>query len=67
MQTLLSHEIDAGGIADIGIIGPAPAFVQRLRGRFRWQIVLRGPDPGAFLGNVPVPQGWAVDVDPVGL
>ncbi len=67
MKRLLAEEIDSQGIAGISIIGPAPAFIHRLRGRFRWQLILRGSDPSAFLAQIPVPQGWTVDIDPVGL
>ncbi len=67
MKRLLSEEIDSVGIADLSLIGPAPAFVHRLRGRFRWQLILRGSDPAALLSRVPIPQGWTVDIDPVGL
>jgi len=67
MKRLLAEEIDSQGLADLSIIGPAPAFIHRLRGRFRWQLVLRGSDPAAFLSSIPIPQGWTVDIDPVGL
>jgi primosomal protein N' (replication factor Y) len=67
MKRLLINEIDSKGIADLNLIGPAPAFIHRLRGRFRWQLILRGSDPSAFLSEIPIPQGWVVDIDPVGL
>ena len=67
MKRLLASEIASKGIADLSIIGPAPAFIHRLRGRFRWQLILRGTDPPTFLSPIPVPQGWTVDIDPVGL
>jgi len=67
MQQLIIEERDTRGIADLSIIGPAPAFVHRLRGRYRWRIILRGWDLSAFLVEVPFPQGWTVDIDPVGL
>ena len=67
LKRLLVQEIDSRGIADLSLIGPAPAFVRRLRGRYRWQIILRGSDPSALLSELPIPQGWAVDIDPVGL
>jgi len=67
MKRSLTEERDARGIADLSIIGPAPAFIHRLRGRFRWQLVLKGTDPAAFLWPLPIPPGWMVDVDPVGL
>jgi len=67
MKRLLSQEIDSRGIADLSLIGPAPAFIHRLRGRFRWQLILRGSEPAAILSELPIPQGWAVDIDPVGI
>jgi primosomal protein N' (replication factor Y) len=67
MKRLLSQEIDSRGIADIELIGPAPAFIHRLRGRFRWQLILRGWDLSEFLSGIAFPQGWAVDIDPLGL
>jgi len=67
MKRLLSEEIGSRGIADLTIIGPAPAFVHRLRGRFRWQLILRGAEPSTLLSQIPIPQGWTVDIDPVTL
>ncbi len=48
------------------IIGPAPAFYARLDGRYRWQIVLRGPDPQALLRGLSMP-GWRVETEPQSL
>ncbi|MFC1870057.1 primosomal protein N', partial [Chloroflexota bacterium] len=67
MKRLIIAERDARGIADLSLIGPAPAFVHKLRGRFRWQLVLRGSELSDFLASLPIAQGWAVDIDPVGL
>ncbi len=67
LKRLISDEIDIRGISGMSIIGPAPAFIHRLRGRYRWQIVLRGSEISEFLGDIPIPQGWAIDIDPVGL
>ncbi|MFH1169817.1 MAG: primosomal protein N' [Chloroflexota bacterium] len=67
MKDLLTRERDARGIAGLGLIGPAPAFLRRVRGRFRWQLILRGFDLPAFLEPVPFPAGWTVDIDPVSL
>ena len=47
------------------IVGPAPAYFARVRGYYRWQIVLRCDDPSAVLRGLTVPFGWRVDVDPV--
>jgi len=67
MYQLLKEELDSWGMADISFIGPSPAFVQRVRGRFRWQIIFRGDNPARLLTQVPIPQGWIVDIDPVSL
>jgi primosomal protein N' (replication factor Y) len=50
----------------VDIIGPAPCFFQRLYGRYRWQIVLRGDDPASFLRDRQLPD-WMVEVDPSSL
>ncbi len=55
------------GLPSSDLIGPAPAFYARLRGKYCWQIVVRHVDPPAFLRRVDIPSGWLVDVDPVSL
>ena len=67
MKRRLIEERDSKGIADLSVIGPAPAFIHRLRGRFRWQLIIRSSDPATFLSPIPTPQGWTIDIDPVGL
>ena len=52
---------------DVELVGPAPMFFARIRGRYRWQIVLRGPEPSRLLDDFPLPQGWVVNVDPMTL
>lgn len=47
------------------IIGPAPCFFTRVNNVFRWQLLLRGPNPAAAFTGLDIPQGWYVDVDPV--
>ena len=49
------------------IIGPMPAFAFRARGRYRWQLFLRGSDPTPILSRLTLRRGWTVDVDPVGM
>ncbi|MBN1160459.1 MAG: primosomal protein N' [Dehalococcoidales bacterium] len=67
MKRTLIEESQAGGIGGISIIGPAPAFIHRLRGRYRWQLILRGQNLTALLSGITFGQGWAVDIDPVSL
>jgi primosomal protein N' (replication factor Y) len=67
MRDLLLVEKDARGISGFSIIGPAPAYIRRLRGKYRWHIILRGTALSDFLAPLSFPQGWTVDIDPVGL
>ncbi len=67
MKRIIIEERDSRGITDLSLIGPAPTFIRRLRGRFRWQIILRGSELPAFLAQIPIPQGWTIDIDPIGL
>jgi primosomal protein N' (replication factor Y) len=55
------------GMSDFSVIGPVPAFAFRARGRYRWQLFLRGSDPTRMLSQLTLPQGWTIDVDPVGV
>jgi primosomal protein N' (replication factor Y) len=64
---LLEQERDSKGLPNITPIGPSPAFAQRLRGRFRWQIIVRSSDPLPLLSQLLLPQGWSVDIDPLSL
>jgi primosomal protein N' (replication factor Y) len=48
------------------VIGPAPCFFSRTRGKYRWHVILRGPDP-AELANIALPNGWRLEVDPLSL
>ena len=45
------------------VLGPAPAYVARRAGRWRWNVVLRGSNPVALLNPLPGAP-WSIDVDP---
>ncbi len=47
------------------ILGPTPPFFSRIDGRYRWQIIIRSPDPIRLLEDFPIPTPWVVDIDPV--
>jgi primosomal protein N' (replication factor Y) len=67
VKQLLTEENRVRGVGGMNITGPAPAFIHRLRGRFRWQLVLRGAGLADFLATVQLPKGWTVDIDPLNL
>ncbi|MBI4298124.1 MAG: primosomal protein N' [Chloroflexi bacterium] len=63
----LRQEREGKGLSQPDVLGPTPAYIARLRGRYRWQILLRGPEPRLLLEDMPLPRGWSVDVDPLDL
>jgi len=67
LHAMLRDQIARTGLPEVDLIGPAPAFYERLRGQWRWQILLRGRDPTAALRGILLPAGWRIDVDPESL
>ena len=57
------QEICARERLPVELLGPAPAFPERMRGLYRWHVIVRGESIHQLLGHVPV--GWVIDVDPV--
>jgi primosomal protein N' (replication factor Y) len=55
------------GLADINVTEALPAPVTRLRGRWRWQVTLAGTNPARLLDGFSLPEGWVIDVDPIGV
>src|SRR5258708_1181894 len=56
--------IERLGIEQADLVGPAPAVMERMRGKYRWQMIARGPDLHLLLRVIETP-GWEVDIDPV--
>ena len=52
------------GIEGIRVMGPAPAFIHRLRGEYRWQVTLKGDGLERARHLAPHGKGWSYDVDP---
>ena len=55
------------GLAGVDVVGPAPTQPRRIRGLYRWHLIMRGigGDLHSLLGETGIPRGWTVDVDPV--
>jgi primosomal protein N' (replication factor Y) len=51
---------------EIELVGPVPCFFARLGGLYRWQLVLRGPDPAAVVRGRPLGE-WRIEVNPPSL
>ena len=66
---LLRKERSDWAMTEVDVLGPAPAYNSRVRGRYRWHILLRGQEPRLLLDKVldkaALRDGWVVDVDPV--
>ncbi len=66
----LEELLERRGLARTDLLGPAPCPIDRLRGRWRWHLLLKSDDPaelGAVLrfaaGRAPVPSGMRLEID----
>ncbi len=48
------------------LVGPVPCFFARIAGLYRWQLVVKGPDPAAVLRGRSLGD-WRVEVNPPSL
>ncbi len=67
LSGFILKEKEKRGMPEFRLIGPTPAFAARVRGRYRWQLVVGDGDVAELLSELTLPQGWIVDVDPVGV
>lgn len=63
----LQREAASLAAAPPEIIGPSEPWPARLRGRWRRQLVLRGPDPAPLLRAIELPRGCTAEIDPTSL
>lgn len=54
---------------DVRLLGPTPAFYERQRDTYRWQIVLRSPSRTALVDSLQhlPPTHWQYELDPLSL
>ena len=65
----LAQTLQAAAPADIRILGPTPAFYERVRDTYRWQLIIKSPrrsDLVSLLDLVP-PAHWQAELDPTSL
>lgn len=65
----LAADLKARSNSDIQILGPTPAFYERTRDTYRWQLVIKSPKRSALidlLKHVP-PSHWQAELDPISL
>ena len=58
------QQLEVMGITDVSVLGPAPAFPSKVRGRYRWHIILKGIEPRRLMDETNLPVGWMVEIDP---
>jgi primosomal protein N' (replication factor Y) len=52
----------------IQIIGPSPAFHEKMSGKFQWQLVIKSKQRGELIKVIELlPNGWSYDIDPTDL
>ena len=72
---MLAEKIkDLNDINIVDILGPTPAFLPKIAGKFRWQISLKvkNVDEGQFLKTIQTVKGltknqWIIDIDATGV
>ena len=65
----LAKKIRATASPDVEILGPSPAFYERSRDTYRWQLIVKSPrrqDLLLLLDQVP-PTHWQYELDPISL
>lgn len=48
------------------LIGPVPSYFAKLDGLYRWQIIVRGPDPASLLRDMKL-NAWRIEIEPISL
>ena len=51
------------GLVETEISGPVPCFFSKVNDQYRWQIIIRGPEP-SFVLPARLPEGWRLEIDP---
>ncbi len=62
----LKIKIEAEKRHQTELIGPVPCFFAKDNNEYRWQIIVRGPDPASVLRDVKL-SDWRIEIDPINL
>ena len=61
------HEIETSRY-HVRVEGPAPAFYERFKNKYQWQLVVKAKDRGELLKIIQhLPANWSYDIDPIDL
>jgi len=62
----LKVKIEAEGRRQTELIGPVPSFFSKMDGVYRWQIIVRSPDPASLLREIKLTD-WRIEIEPISL
>ncbi len=65
LASRLRQAVEEQGLSATQILGPVPPYFSRIDGRYRWQILVRSPDPLPLLRSITIPRQWIIDIDPM--
>ena len=64
MARMFRQQAYGRGLTDVAVIGPAPGIPEKVRGHYRWHLLLRGRNLHRLMEGVTFPPNCTVDVDP---
>jgi len=66
MAGRLKIKIEAEARHQTELIGPVPSFFAKMDSLYRWQIIVRAPDPASLLRDIKL-NDWRIEIDPISL
>ena len=60
----LESWIKKEGYRSTRLVGPTPPYFAKLRGEYRWQLLIKGPNPLALIKEHRPGPEWTIEVDP---
>lgn len=65
MRRLVDERLRGLDLVKVEVLGPVPCFYRKVRGRYRWQLLVLGERLEGVLEVTPLGHGWITDVEPV--
>ena len=65
MAVQLKTKVREQALGATEIVGPVPPFFSRVDRRYRWQIIIRSPDPTRVLDGISIPKNCYLVIDPI--
>lgn len=68
LEKQLNNFLTNNSQSTVRVLGPVPAFISKIKGRYRWNILIKIKRPETRIQNKllqVVPPEWEVDIDPI--